>query len=113
MMRAPLIKALVTAAALVAAAPVLATSDVRTARVAHADLNLASPEGRAALDRRVTRAINRVCGAGEQRELALMMRERRCVAYLQAETRIDIASIERHADTALAQNTAGTDVAAR
>ncbi|PAX09609.1 UrcA family protein [Sphingomonas lenta] len=112
-MRASLIQALAIAAAVVAPTPALAASDVRTASVSHADLNLASAKGRAALERRVNGAIKRVCGAGQNRDLGSAMRELRCMADARTRARTDIAALERRAGVALAQNAAGMDLAAR
>lgn len=50
------------ALALAAASPAAAGTDAVTERVGFADLNMSSPLGRAALESRVSRVIQRVCG---------------------------------------------------
>lgn len=52
------------AAALLAAGPALAADpDARMVKVSHADLDLSSAQGRAALERRVAAAKEAVCGS--------------------------------------------------
>jgi UrcA family protein len=53
---------MVAALALAAASPALAATDVVVERVGYADLDMRSPLAQAALDSRVSRAIQRVCG---------------------------------------------------
>lgn len=56
-------------------------------RVSYADLNLASPAGRAELDRRIDRALDTVCPAAPTRLLAEVEAVERCRA--EARTQID------------------------
>ena len=63
-MKSTLPALLFAAAALVTAVPAatFAREDVATERVPYGDLNLASPAGVETLDRRLDRAIKRICG---------------------------------------------------
>jgi len=54
------------------------TPAARQAKVAVADLNLATAPGQAKLDHRLAVAIRQVCGAGDQRDLTLQAELRRC-----------------------------------
>ena len=75
-------------AALTAAVPALAIAadEPTTVHVYYGDLNLTSESGIAALDRRLDRAVERVCGNGSVRSLT----ENRAVARCERETRNSI-----------------------
>jgi UrcA family protein len=69
---------LLLAAALAAATPGAATPAERLVRVAHADLDLATDAGVAALDRRIRAAANRLCEAGAARSVIEQRAGMRC-----------------------------------
>lgn len=76
-------KTFIKVVALVCAGSTLATGTVVSANpqsvtVSYADLNLASDEGVAMLDRRLDRAIERVCGDLSRPTVQSMSRERQC-----------------------------------
>lgn len=77
-----------TALAFAAGSPVLAQKadgEVRTMRIEMADLNLASAEGRAALERRIQRAAKAVCaGDDSARYTASVEQIRNCRAQAEA-----------------------------
>ena len=75
-----LIKTSISAALLLAAAPALAAPAPGNSSetVSYADLNLASPAGIAALDRRIDRAVRRVCGASHPADLNTGFQVRQC-----------------------------------
>lgn len=75
------------------AAAVMTPADSARVDVSYADLNLASPAGRAALEMRVTRAARRVCGAAAATDLRAAMAARKCVTVAQSTARpqIDLA----------------------
>lgn len=65
------------------AAPLAAAG--QSERVAYSDLDLTNPEGRAALEQRLNRAVRKVCGgAVPQRHLAAMREHRACLAEARA-----------------------------
>lgn len=65
-MKKSLAPALTLIAALGLALPTVpAAAQSQTVEVPYADLNLSTPEGQAALDRRIDKAARQVCGADE------------------------------------------------
>ena len=72
-------RSIIAALALLSAGPALAASpasELPTARVSYADLDLSAPAGRATLERRVTQAVHKVCpevGYAEPVRMQLMM----------------------------------------
>ena len=63
------------------ATPALAEpAAISTAKVQVADLDLSSPQGQRALDRRLTRAVIEVCGAASDADLSGKNEVRRCRA---------------------------------
>jgi UrcA family protein len=78
-------------------APLPATAAGADATVSYADLNLASSAGKAALDRRVARAADRVCGVGDERFLRLQAIARRCAAEARDKARPAIETAYRAA----------------
>lgn len=103
-MRTTLPRLIAAAAALVVAAPVLAQSEVPSMAVSHAGLNLASSEGRAEFDRRIARATKRVCAIQSSRELATVMRERKCLAESRKRSGEEVAALyAKHDRVRLAQ----------
>lgn len=99
------------AAALVAATPVLAQSEVPSMAVSYVGLDLSNPEGRATFERRIARATKRVCAPQGGHELAAMIRERRCVAESRKRSGTEVAALfEKHGRVQVAQ--AGTPDAA-
>lgn len=77
----PLAAAAATCAAFSSAfAAVPAGDDVEVRRYAvrYADLDLATTAGRQTLDRRISAAVERVCGSAEMRDLAAMAAVRQC-----------------------------------
>lgn len=74
-------------------------------RVAHADLDLTSAEGRAALDKRIREAVREVCSTGPFSAAVMPMRWsciRDTTARADASARILIGKAERKAATELA-----------
>lgn len=68
-----------TAAVLVLAiVPVKAQADETERRVSFADLDLATPDGQATLDRRLTIAVKHVCTVRGRVDLAMTMRSNKC-----------------------------------
>lgn len=106
-MRTTLPRLAAIAAALVAAAPVLAQAEVPSMTVSSAGLDLSDPKGRTAFERRITHATKRVCGVRNDRELATITRERRCMADSRERSGKEVAALfARHKGVRLAQ--AGT-----
>lgn len=94
--------ALVTATA-ASAAPVELG---RSTTVSYADLNLASAEGRATLQRRLRHAVNVVCSIDDPSNLALLRARDACRRYAQgtADRGVQEAMLRRGAGTQLAIN---------
>ncbi len=91
------------AAAFLGAGPALAADpDLRTVKVRHADLNLASAEGRAKLEHRITAATETACGS----YAGASIWEQDAISRCRAKAQHQIA-------TQLAHRRAGTSVAAR
>lgn len=65
-------------ALLVAAVAAPATASPRSIAVSYADLDLSRPAGVAALDRRLARAADAVCGPVDARDLRAMSAARAC-----------------------------------
>jgi len=74
-----------------AAADILVAPDVITVRVSYADLNLASPEGRARLDGRIAFAARSICGSYFPADLELASRVKTCRADAIASARLPAA----------------------
>jgi UrcA family protein len=74
------------AAALLPAAA-MATPLSRSVEVSHADLDLATSDGRTTLDARITLAAKRVCGFADPRDLKALADVQRCRADAVAEAR--------------------------
>ncbi len=70
------LKTLALIAAVAAAGPALAETASRSVKIG--DLDLASTEGRAALDQRLDRAARKVCHVGDGRDLAQIAASARC-----------------------------------
>jgi len=106
---------LATAAVLVAASAAAARAaeafdPAPQARVAYADLNLATADGRAMLEARVAAAIGRICPAADGRDLA----RAKAVAACRAAARTDVApQLAAAATRALAQARAAPPAGAR
>ncbi|MBD2841469.1 UrcA family protein [Erythrobacter rubeus] len=61
-------------------AAVFAAPEEHTIAVSYADLNLATDEGTAILDRRIDNAIEKICGGPAPRDVNAGMKVRRCMA---------------------------------
>jgi len=71
----------------IVAAPAVQTAPAErapTVLVAHADLDLSRPAGRARLDRRIARALDKVCPDREPGEIARTLAAARCRAEAKA-----------------------------
>jgi UrcA family protein len=90
-------RAVALAATLITALPTMAQE--RAVEVRHADLDLTSATGRSALDRRVARAADRICGAVDIRDTRMMSAKRRCVAGTVRAARPAIELAQRNAMT--------------
>ena len=73
------------------------TGPTKSAKVSYAGLNLTSATGKATLERRVSRAADRVCGVGLQRDIRLAAITRRCAAEARAAARPAIELAYRNA----------------
>lgn len=113
-MRHSFLRALAIAAALIAGAPALAQSDVRSMSVSYADLDISHAAGRAALERRIAGAAKTVCGFENSRELALMLAQRRCVTETIDRTQdVLMAAVEQRSTVRVARASAGRPIVAR
>ena len=74
-----LARAAAIAAALLASVPAIAGGE-KAVKVSYADLDLASAHGKAAFDRRIAAAAQRLCGPASQLNLVLHAATVRCVA---------------------------------
>lgn len=98
------IRALLAAAALAGAAPVLAKPV--TVTVPHADLDLTRAPGRKVLEARIARAAEQVCGPLATRELSRVAAHKACLAEVRAsvqpqvELALDAANARRVASLA-------------
>lgn len=91
-MRLPALRSCLAVLALVVATPIAARPEMKSARVSHADLNLASATDRAVLDARVERAIEEVCG----RNWASGIKRRKAVVACGASARAEVKTqVER------------------
>lgn len=103
-MRTTLPRLVALAAALVAAAPVLAQAEIPSMTVSSAGLDLSDPKGRTAFERRITHATKRVCGVRNDRDLASLTRERRCMADSRERSGKHVAALfARHKGVEMAQ----------
>lgn len=100
---------MVAATALVAATqsqaqtpPIIVQSDVPTARVSYADLDLGSAAGRHTLEGRASRAAAGLCLANRSRPLDQAMAERQCYSFAMSHARIDIDLAVARAKTTFA-----------
>lgn len=84
------------AAVLVFAAPA-AADGAKSVKVSYADLNLSSAAGRDALDRRVARTAERICGVALESDLAMQMAAKRCAANARESARPAIELAHRNA----------------
>ncbi len=87
----PRLTILAAAAATLVATPALAGP--RTQSVGFGDLNLASAEGRAALDARVDRAARNVCQVGIATDLPTFMASKTCYRNSVSDARDAVAKI--------------------
>jgi UrcA family protein len=90
MIRSILISALLSTAVVGAAVPCFAQEET-TVSVKFADLNLSSKDGAAALERRIARAVDEVCGPADPRDLAVYLEESKCQAKAWAGARPQMA----------------------
>lgn len=66
--------------------------------VSYADLDLTSPQGQAALDRRIDSAAREICGGEEQRtgtRIVMNTKVRTCIAEVKAKAAIQVAAAKR------------------
>lgn len=107
-----MIKAILSASMLIAAAIASPASardfDTTVEIVRTGDLNLASPRGVAALDRRIAAAVSNICGSADTRDLVMS----RAVQACRVATRASAAD-QRLTALAAAQRDLSTRVAAR
>lgn len=62
-------------------------------KVSYADLNLGSPQGRGALDRRIEAAAMKVCGVDpDERQIGIVQESARCYGSAVDQARVAIAS---------------------
>ncbi|MBC7520788.1 MAG: UrcA family protein [Sandarakinorhabdus sp.] len=89
------ISTIIAAAAVVLFTTAAGAEPVKTqVEVRYSDLNLASPDGKAALAKRIEIAANTACGVGaNQRDLALISQASRCHAEAVATANVAIASV--------------------
>lgn len=93
--------ALVAAAIVATSLPQPASAEAPTRAVRFDDLNLASAQGRAALDRRVQAAIADVCGDPGAQDLQLVTMQKACQRKARAAADAQVIAIGRP-DRALA-----------
>lgn len=98
-------KPIILALAMVAApASGLAQDEPPSVRVGAADLDLLSPEGRAALDRRVAAAVRKVCALQQGSDLQSVRNEAACrqLAFARARGQVEavVAWRQRQAESA-------------
>lgn len=91
-----MLKTLMTTVLIFAAAPALANAP-KAAHVGIADLNLASAQGVAELDRRLDRAVKTVCATGPAADLRTTLAARSCLVKTKA-----TAALQRDAAIAAA-----------
>ena len=84
------------AGVLIAAVPAHA-GGAKSANVSYADLNLASATGKAMLERRVSRAANRICGFGLEQNLRMQAAAQRCATAARESARPAIELAYRNA----------------
>jgi UrcA family protein len=95
--------------ALATSFPATAEAKQRSARAVYGDLNLANAKDRRTLDRRIERAIVRLCGNSDMaRNMADIQKVETCVA----EARDDLAAQRAHAEGQAAQRLASAASAA-
>jgi UrcA family protein len=75
--------------------PALAQETTTSVAVSYADLNIASSEGKAALARRINRAIDDVCGEVDTHELAMTNKVLACRSKAQGSVDVQLAQIDR------------------
>jgi UrcA family protein len=81
---------------------VIIEGGVPTAVVSYADLNLASPAGRLALDRRVDRAATGLCFEDRRAPVAELLAQRNCYSAALSRAQIDIQQAVARASNQLA-----------
>lgn len=101
--------AIVAATVLVAAAraqaqdnPIIVEGDIPVAVVSYADLNLASPAGRNALEGRVERAASSLCLENHRESVNQFLAQHNCFSFAMRKARIDIDQAVAFAGTPLA-----------
>lgn len=67
--------------------------------ISHAGLDLAAPEGRRLLDRRLEAAIDRICGGADLKDLRARLAERNCRRKARASAEPQIAQAVARAQT--------------
>lgn len=90
------------AALSLASASTPASAEPVSVEVEYTDLNLSDPAGLAALDRRIERAISRVCG-DRPRQLSEVRLQQRCAAAARASANEQVARVTRNS-TSVALN---------
>ena len=70
-----------------------AVAETATVGVAHADLNLSTPEGMATLEGRVRAAVRKVCGTAEIRRIRDSADQKRCTRQAQESASGEIARL--------------------
>jgi UrcA family protein len=81
--------------ALIAAPAFAQNVESLTVSIKTADLDLASAQGRARLDRRVRQAAGQICGADEPRSIAMREAFTRCRAEVLSDADVKIAAMAR------------------
>jgi len=103
------LSAIAFALAALTATPAFAGSN--TVKVPYGDLNLGTPAGVAALDRRLDRAVERVCGDAPLRNLAAQRRIEQCRtqtwASIQDDRQVAIAKSTGHDEVQRAEHASG------
>ena len=84
------------AALSLAAVPTPSSAETVSIDVEYADLNLSNEAGMAALERRIERAIERICGDDNARQTFRLREQRRCAAQAKASANEQIARIVRN-----------------
>jgi UrcA family protein len=102
---------MIAAVATLTASAALAQVEARTDRVtltrsvSYADLNLATPDGQATLDRRVAGAIRRICPRPDSSSLRELADHQRCTAEARASIEPQITALKANKPIEFATNT--------
>ncbi len=75
------------------ASDIVVAPETVTVRVSYADLNLASPQGRAQLDRRIAGAARSICGTYDPAQLEMFTLVRTCRQEAIASARLPTAAL--------------------